>query len=79
MTKQLGVGVLGLHEGRSLLVALNGIIPRISGIPVEEKTRTVYARAVAGCDPNEEKIAAAKADCPDIFYTTSYEEMLKRR
>jgi predicted dehydrogenase len=59
----LGVGILGLHEGRTLLVAMD---------------RTAHARAVAGCDLREEKIAAARRDCPDIFFTTSYEEMLAR-
>lgn len=61
MKQVLGVGVLGLHEGRTLLVAMN---------------RTSHARAVAGCDLRSEKIAAARDDCPDVFYTTSYEELL---
>ena len=63
MNQTLGVGVLGLHEGRTLLVAMN---------------RTSHARAVAGCDLRPEKIAAARNDCPDIFYTTSYGELLAR-
>jgi predicted dehydrogenase len=60
---RLGVGVVGLHEGRTLLVAL------------QEAT---LARAVAGCDLREEKIAEARAVAPDLFYTRDYAEMLKR-
>ncbi|MBI4493242.1 MAG: Gfo/Idh/MocA family oxidoreductase [Chloroflexi bacterium] len=58
---QKGIGVLGLHEGRTLLVGLE---------------RATRARAVAGCDLSEEKIAAARAARPDLFYTTSYAELL---
>src|SRR5262249_13838023 len=61
--RQLGVGVIGLHEGRTLLVALN---------------RAPHARAVAACDLSEEKIAAARAELADLFYTTSYAELLAR-
>ncbi|MBK9745643.1 MAG: Gfo/Idh/MocA family oxidoreductase [Chloroflexi bacterium] len=75
---QLGVGVIGLHEGRTLLVALNHIIPANVGAPTEQVTRAPHARAVAGCDVREEKIAAARRDCPDLFYTTDYDAMLKR-
>ncbi|MBZ0308642.1 MAG: Gfo/Idh/MocA family oxidoreductase, partial [Anaerolineae bacterium] len=42
------------------------------------KPRTDLVRAVAGCDLRQEKIDAAKKDCPDLFYTTDYAEMLKR-
>jgi predicted dehydrogenase len=62
--EQLGVGVLGLHEGRTLLVALD---------------RAPHARAVAGCDLRLEKIVAARRDLPDLFLTQSYEEMLRRK
>src|SRR5512141_109093 len=63
MEGQLGIGVLGLHEGRTLLVGLS---------------RAAHARAVAGCDLRPEKIDAARRDCPDLFYTTAYAEMLAR-
>ncbi len=76
--RQLGVGVLGLHEGRTLLVALNHIIPPVVGEPTEYVTRAPHARAVAGCDLRPEKIEAARRDVPDLFYTTSYDEMLAR-
>jgi predicted dehydrogenase len=78
MTQQLGVGVLGLQEGRTLLVALNHIIPAMVGLPTEERTRSPHARAVAGCDLTEDKRDAARAVCPDLFYTADYDEMLKR-
>ena len=63
MPQTLGVGVLGLHEGRTLLVGMD---------------RSNHARAVAGCDLRPEKIAAARQDCPDPFYTMAYDEMLAR-
>jgi len=46
---QLGIGVLGLHEGRTLLVALN----RPDFAPA-------HVRAVAGCDLRPEKIEAVR-------------------
>lgn len=58
-----GIGVLGLHEGRTLLVGLE---------------RIASARAVAGCDLSEEKLAASRAERPGLFYTTSYDELLAR-
>lgn len=76
--KVLGVGVLGLHEGRTLLVALNKPIPATVGAAKETITRAPHARAVAGCDLRPEKIEAAKADVPDIAYTTDYDTMLAR-
>lgn len=78
MKQQLGVGIIGLHEGRTLMVGLNHIIPAVVGLPTEQVTRAPHARAVAGCDLNPEKIEAAKRDCPDLFYTTDYAEMLAR-
>jgi len=45
MTESLGVGVVGLHEGRTMLIALD---------------RATCCHAVAGCDLREEKIAAAR-------------------
>lgn len=57
-----GVGVLGLHEGRTLLIGL--------------ETRCEYARAVAGCDLDEEKLAACRGEMPRLTYTADYAEML---
>ena len=81
MTKadqMLGVGVVGLHEGRTLLVALNHVIPPPVGLTTGDRTRAPHARAVAGCDLSADKIAAARADCPDLFYTQDYAELLAR-
>lgn len=61
--QRLGVGVVGLHEGRTLLVAL-----RESG----------YCRAVAGCDLDEDKLAEARQVAPQLSLTRDYAEMLRR-
>lgn len=61
--KRLGVGIVGLHEGHTLLVALQ---------------HTVNCRAVAGCDLSEEKRAAARETQPDLFLTSDYDALLKR-
>jgi predicted dehydrogenase len=63
LPQRLGVGVVGLHEGQTLLVALQ---------------ETGYCRAVAGCDLREEKLAAARQVHPDLFCTREYVEMLAR-
>jgi predicted dehydrogenase len=84
MTRMLGVGVLGLHEGCTMLVALTHSRPTRMTHAVylpphsAEATRAAHVRAVAGCDLNPEKIAAAQALCPDLFYTTSYTALLAR-
>jgi len=78
MTKPLGVGVLGLHEGRTLIGGLNGIIPAIAGEPTEARTRAPHARAVAGCDLDQSKLDAVRRDFPDVFTTTDYDTMLAR-
>lgn len=59
-----GVGVLGLHEGRTLLLAL--------------ATRTAYAHAVAACDISEAKIESSRSELPGLFYTSDYGAMLAR-
>lgn len=60
--QRLGVGVLGLHEGHTLLVAL-----RASGL----------CRAVAGCDLSEEKRLSASHAVPGLFVTDSYQALLE--
>src|SRR5262245_33199668 len=60
---RLGLGVVGLHEGRTALLAAE---------------RTAHVRAVAGCDLDEQTIAAVRADLPEVSYTTSYQELLGR-
>lgn len=78
MTHQLGVGVIGLHEGRTLIVGLNQPVPPTVGQTATGISRATHARAVAGCDLREDKIDEVRAACPDVFYTTSYEAMLAR-
>jgi predicted dehydrogenase len=87
MRQPLGIGVLGLHEGRTLLVALSHSVPskvsqgvyRPQGAAQPgERMRAQLARAVAGCDLRDEKIAEARRACPDLFFTHSYDELLAR-
>jgi predicted dehydrogenase len=87
MQRQLGIGVVGLHEGRTLLVALAHPVPGATttqafvgsgAAAAGEQMRAPHVRAVGGCDLREEKIAAARAACPDLFYTASYDELLAR-
>jgi predicted dehydrogenase len=74
----LGIGILGLHEGRTLLKALNHPVPAVVGLPTETVYRAPHARAVAACDLNPDKISEARSDVPDLFYTTDYDAMLRR-
>lgn len=62
--ERLGVGVVGLHEGHTALVAM-----RACGL----------CRAVAGCDPVAEKRAAAEAAAPGLWTTPDYGELLGRQ
>lgn len=61
--ERYGVGVLGLHEGHTMLVAL-----RASGL----------CKAVAGCDLDYDKRVAAHEAAPGIFVTDRCEDMLAR-
>ncbi len=61
--QKLGVGVVGLHEGHTTLVAL-----RASGM----------CKAVAGCDLSAEKRSAAKEAAPHIDVYEDYDQMLAR-
>ena len=58
-----GIGVIGLHEGRTLLSALN---------------RAPHARAVAGCDLDEAKLEGCRREAPGLFTTRDYGELLAR-
>src|SRR5690349_21809826 len=87
MGDQLGLGVVGLHEGRTLLVALTHSVPSETSAAVyiapgdavpPGALRAPHVRAVGGCDLRPEKIAAARRACPDLFYTSSYAELLAR-
>lgn len=57
------IGVLGLHEGRTLLLCLD---------------RSAHAVATAGCDLDHAKVEACRGSCPDLFLTTDYAAMLAR-
>lgn len=61
--KQVGVGVVGLHEGRTLLIGLE---------------RCSRARAVAGCDLDPAKLEASRKERPDLFYTSDLNQLLAR-
>jgi predicted dehydrogenase len=61
--RQLGIGVVGLNEGQTLLTGLS---------------RAAHARGVAGCDVSDEKLAHTRAAHPELFLTQSYEAMLER-
>jgi predicted dehydrogenase len=63
LSERYGVGVVGLHEGHTMLVAL-----RASGL----------CRAAAGCDLSEEKRASAQEAVPGLFLTDNYDAMLAR-
>ena len=57
------IGVLGLHEGRTLVQALD---------------RCAHAVAAAGCDRDPAKIESCRREQPDLFYTVEYRELLAR-
>ena len=78
MQESLGVGVVGLHEGRTLLVALNHDVPATVGMATDAKRRVHSVHAVAGCDREQAKIDHARNECPDLFYTNDYQSMLDR-
>jgi predicted dehydrogenase len=61
--RALGLGVVGLHEGRTALLAAE---------------RTTHVRAVAGCDLDEQALAEVSAEIPGLFGTQSYDELLAR-
>ena len=73
---KLGIGVLGLHEGRTLLVALTQPEPPTVGEIKVPRPRTQSAFGVAGCDLDSQKIDATRQLCPDLYFTTRYEDML---
>ncbi len=60
---QKGIGVLGLHEGATLLLGLE---------------RAARARAVAGCDLDTAKLESMRRQRPELFLTTDYGELLER-
>lgn len=67
MNEKLGVGVVGLTEGLTMLIT-----PDRPGM--EQPNVTVRA----GCDTDEQKIANARRVRPELAYTTSFGEMVQR-
>lgn len=61
--RQLGIGVVGLNEGQTLLTGLS---------------RAAHARPVAGCDLSDEKLTETRASHPELFLTKRYDELLAR-
>jgi predicted dehydrogenase len=61
--ERLGLGVVGLHEGRTALLAAY-------------RTRSV--RPVAGCDLDPAALAQVGAEVPEVAMTTSYADLLAR-
>ena len=61
--RRLGVGVIGLHEGRTLLIGLE---------------RSAHAFAAAGCDLDTAKLEQTRRELPGLFLTADYAEMLRR-
>ncbi|PDQ34715.1 MAG: hypothetical protein B5766_09635 [Candidatus Lumbricidophila eiseniae] len=60
-SERLGLGVVGLHEGRTALLAA---------------LRTTRVRPVVGCDLDPETCNSVAKDLPEVMFTTSYAELL---
>jgi len=58
-----GIGVVGLHEGATLLLGLD---------------RAPHCVPVAGCDLDQEKLAIVRAELSGLFITTDYDALLAR-
>lgn len=80
MSKQLGVGILGLHEGKSLLKALTYSIPDSVSqghlLSPGEPGRSQYCRAIGGFDLDPGKRQTAEHLAPGLFYPETLEEFL---
>ena len=62
--KKFGIGVIGLHEGHTMLVALRS---------------SRLCKAVAACDLGEEKREEARTAVPGLLVTDGYDELLRHR
>ncbi len=78
MNKRLGIGILGLHEGKSLLKALTYSIPDSVSqgrlLSLGEKGRCQFCQAIGGFDPDAPKRHAAADVAPGLFYPDSLDE-----
>lgn len=61
--RQLGIGVVGLNEGQTLLTGLS---------------RAPHARPVAGCDVSPEKLEQTRQSHPGLFLTPDFDALLAR-
>jgi len=59
--ERLGLGVVGLHEGRTALLA---------------SLRTRNVRPVVGCDLDASAIVPLQAELPDVRFTTDFDDLL---
>lgn len=79
---RLGVGIVGLHEGLTLLKALTHTVPDAlsTSRPAQagEATRCQFAFAAAACDQDEAKCARARQVAPGTPTTTNFDEILAR-
>ncbi len=80
MSKRLGIGILGLHEGKSLLKALTYSIPDSVSqgrlLSLGEEGRCQFCQAIGGFDPDAPKRHTAADVVPGLFYPDSLEEFL---
>lgn len=78
MANHLGIGVLGLHEGKSLLKALTYSIPDSVSqghlLIGDEPRRSQYCRAIGGFDLDPAKRLSAAEMVPGLFYPDSLDE-----
>ena len=80
MSKRLGIGILGLHEGKSLLKALTYSIPDSVSqgnlLAPGEVGRSEFCFAVGGFDLDPAKRLAAEDVAPGLFYPATLAEFL---
>jgi predicted dehydrogenase len=80
VSKRLGIGILGLHEGKSLLKALTYSVPDSVSqgrlLVGDELGRTEYCFAVGGFDLDPAKRRGAAEVAPGLFYAATLDEFL---
>ncbi len=76
------MGIVGLHEGLTLLKALTHTVPDALSVsrPAQdgEPTRSHFAYAAAACDQDEAKCARARQVAPGTPTTTHFDDLLSR-
>jgi hypothetical protein len=71
----LKIGILGLHEGATLLKAL-GVTSAASVVP-DPLERVPRARVLMACDLDPKKLEECRPLRPEVTYTRDYREMLE--